>query len=228
MQPTFLPWLGYFSLIENTDVFVFLDNVQFEARSWQQRNRIKVNKSVSWLTIPVSLPFGRSTRIDQALINTEHFSGSKICKTITQSYGGKKGFDFISDNIFKIFLDPPRNISGFNIKLINEIAKALRIETPLKLSSEMNVTGKKADLLLDICKNLNATTYVSTVGSAVYLASYSGFSNSGINVEYQNFDHPIYPQGESEFISHLSVIDVICNIGLKATEEIIKTKDGYR
>jgi len=228
MQPTFLPWLGYFSLIENTDMFVFLDNVQFEARSWQQRNRIIVNKSVGWLTIPVSLPYGRSTRIDQALINTEHFSGSKICKTITQAYRGKKGFNFLTNNIFKIFLNPPKNISDFNINLINEIVKALRIETPVILSSEMNVTGKKGDLLLDICKNLNATTYVSTAGSAVYLDSYSGFANSSINVEYQKFDHPIYPQGESEFISHLSVIDAICNIGLKATEEIVKMRNGSK
>lgn len=228
MQPTFLPWLGYFSLIENTDMFVFLDHVQFEARSWQQRNRIIVNKSVGWLTIPVSLPYGRSTRIDQALINTEHFSGSKICKTITQAYRGKKGFDFLTNNIFKIFLNPPKNISDFNINLINEIVKALRIETPVILSSEMNVTGKKGDLLLDICKNLNATTYVSTAGSAVYLDSYSGFANSSINVEYQKFDHPIYPQGEFKFISHLSVIDAICNIGLKATEEIVKMRNGSK
>lgn len=222
MQPTFLPWLGYFSLIQNTDTFVFLDNVQFEARSWQQRNRIVVNNNVSWLTIPVSLPFGRSTRLDQALINTEHFSGLKICKTITQSYGKKKGFDFIVNDIFKIILDPPRNISSLNIKLINEICRALRIKTQLILSSEINVTGKKEDLLLDICRNLNATTYVSTPGSAVYLDGYKGFSDSGINLEYQKFDHPFYSQGKFEFISHLSVIDVICNIGLKATEEIIK------
>lgn len=225
MQPTFLPWLGYFSLIEHTDIFVFLDNVQFEARSWQQRNRIIVNKSASWLTIPVSLPFGRSTRIDQALINTEHFSGSKICKTITQAYSGKKGFDFIMNNIFKIFLDPPRDISSLNIKLINEIVKALRIETPLILSSEMNVTGKKEDLLLDICRNLNATTYVSAAGSAFYLDGYSGFSNSGINLEYQIFNHPSYSQGDFAFISHLSVVDALCNIGLKATEEIIKKRN---
>ena len=182
MQPTFLPWLGYFSLIQNTDTFVFLDNVQFEARSWQQRNRIVVNNNVSWLTIPVSLPFGRSTRLDQALINTEHFSGLKICKTITQSYGKKKGFDFIVNDIFKIILDPPRNISSLNIKLINEICRALRIKTQLILSSEINVTGKKEDLLLDICRNLNATTYVSTPGSAVYLDGYKGFSDSGINL----------------------------------------------
>ena len=125
-------------------------------------------------------------------------------------------------------MNPPKNISDFNIKLINEIVKALRIETPVILSSEMNVTGKKGDLLLDICKNLNATTYVSTAGSAVYLDSYRGFANSSINVEYQKFDHPIYPQGESEFISHLSVIDAICNIGLKATEEMIKMRNGSK
>ena len=132
------------------------------------------------------------------------------------------------NNIFEIFLNPPSNISDLNIKLINEIAIALRIETPLVLSSEMNVTGNKGDLLLDICRNLNATTYVSTAGSAVYLDGYSGFSDSGINLEYQKFDHPLYSQGEFEFISHLSVIDVICNIGLKATEEIIKKSCGSK
>ena len=222
MQPTFLPWLGYFELLESVDTFVFLDNVQFEARSWQQRNRIIIDNKVSWLTIPVSLPFGRLTRIDQALINAEHFSGSKICKTLTQAYRDKKGFDFITNNIFKILLDPPKHISNFNVKLIHEIAKALNINTPLKLASEMSVNGNKSDLLLDICKNLCATTYVSPAGSAVYLDGYSGFSDSGINLEYQTFVHPSYSQGKIEFVSHLSVIDVICNVGVKTSEEMIK------
>ena len=222
MQPTFLPWLGYFELLKSVDTFVFLDNVQFEARSWQQRNRIIIDNKVSWLTIPVSLPFGRLTRIDQALINTEHFSGSRICKTLTQAYRNKKGFDFITDNIFQILLDPPKHISNFNVKLINKIVNALNIKTPIKLASEMNVYGNKSDLLLDICKNLGATTYVSPAGSAVYLDGYSGFSDSGINFEYQTFEHPTYVQGEMKFVSHLSVIDAICNVGAKATEEMIK------
>jgi hypothetical protein len=77
---------------------------------------------------------------------------------------------------------------------------------------------------LDICKNLCATTYVSPAGSAVYLDGYSGFSDAGINLEYQTFEHPSYSQGEIKFVSHLSVIDVICNIGVKATEEMIKKR----
>jgi hypothetical protein len=228
MQPTFLPWLGYFALLGSVDTFVFLDNVQFESRSWQQRNRIVINNEVRWLTIPVSLPFGRLTRIDQALVNTEHFSGSKICKTLTQAYSNKKGFDFVANNIFKIFLEPPKNISSFNIKLINEIAKGLKIETPLMLASEMNVHGSKGDLLLDICKNLCATTYVSPAGSAIYLDSYTGFSDAGINLEYQAFEHPSYVQGEMKFVSHLSTIDAICNIEIKGTEEMIKKRSRFK
>jgi hypothetical protein len=228
MQPTFLPWLGYFSLLESVDFFVFLDNVQFEVRSWQQRNRIIINNKESWLTIPVSLPFGRLTRVDQALINTEHFSGPKICKTLTRAYGNKKGFDFIISNIFKIFLDPPKNISNFNVSLIKEIANALEVKTPFKLASEMNVSGSKGDLLLDICKNLGASTYISPAGSATYLDSYAGFFESGINLEYQTFKHPIYSQGEIKFISHLSVIDAICNVGLKASKEMIKKGSGLK
>ena len=86
----------------------------------------------------------------------------------------------------------------------------------------MSVNGNKSDLLLDICKNLCATTYVSPAGSAVYLDGYSGFSDSGINLEYQTFVHPSYSQGKIEFVSHLSVIDVICNVGVKTSEEMIK------
>lgn len=86
----------------------------------------------------------------------------------------------------------------------------------------MNVSGSKGDLLLDICKNLGATTYISPAGSATYLDNYAGFFESGINLEYQTFKHPIYSQGEITFISHLSVIDAICNAGLKASREMIK------
>lgn len=106
--------------------------------------------------------------------------------------------------------------------MINEITKGLKIETHLMLASEMIVHGSKGDLLLDICKNLCASTYVSPAGSAVYLDGYAGFSDSGITLEYQTFEHPSYMQSEMKFVPHLSVIDAICNIEVKATKEMIK------
>ena len=222
MQPTFLPWLGYFALIESVDKFVFLDVVQFESRSWQQRNRILINKEARWLTVPTTLPYGRNTLINQVLINSEHYSGESVLKTLKQAYGNKPGFEFIERNLFKAILSPPNHLSLMNVQLIKNISQSLGFNTSFILASELNVSGNKADLLLDISKTLGATTYVSPPGSRVYLDDYAGFSDSGISLEYQNFNHPIYPQGPDVFISHLSVIDAICNTNLEGTRELIQ------
>jgi hypothetical protein len=222
MQPTFLPWLGYFSLIDGVDKFVFLDIVQFESRSWQQRNRILINGEARWLTIPTTLPAGRSTLINQVLINKEHYSGISLLKTLKQAYGNKPGFEYIELNLFQAIASPPDLLSLLNMGLITKIAKSLGSNTDFMLASELNVSGSKADLLLDISKTLGATTYVSPLGSRVYLDSYPGFSDSGINLEYQNFNHPTYAQGQGTFISHLSVIDAICNTNLDVTRDLIQ------
>lgn len=221
MQPTFLPWLGYFSLIDSVDKFVFLDVVQFESRSWQQRNRILINSEARWLTVPTTLPSGRSTLINQVLINKEHYSGLSLLKTLKQAYGSKPGFEFIEMSLFQALLSPPDQLSLLNVELITEIAQSLGSKTIFISASELNVSGSKADLLLDISKTLGATTYVSPLGSRVYLDEYSGFSDSGISLEYQDFNHPTYPQGQDTFISHLSVIDAICNTNLDATRDLI-------
>ena len=83
--------------------------------------------------------------------------------------------------------------------------------------------GEKASLLLDICKLLGATTYISPVGSRAYLDEFSGFAESGIQVEYQSYQHPVYPQLSVDFISHLSIIDAMCNIGTEATAHLVKS-----
>jgi len=123
MQPTFLPWLGYFSLIDSVDKFVFLDVVQFESRSWQQRNRILINSEARWLTVPTTLPSGRSTLINQVLINKEHYSGISLLKTLKQAYGNKPGFEYIEMSLFQAILSPPDYLSLLNVGLITKIAK---------------------------------------------------------------------------------------------------------
>ena len=223
MQPTFLPWLGYFALIQSVDKFGFLDVVQFESRSWQQRNRILINNHPTWLTIPTSLPQGRETPINQVLINREHYSGESIQETLRHAYRKKPGFDYVEKNLFKILLTPPTHLSRLNITLIKEIALALKIDSTFICAGDLNVSGRKADLLLNICKELGASTYVSPIGSKVYLETYEGFISSGINLEYQEFDHPVYSQGSKDFISHLSIVDAICNLSLETTCNIIRS-----
>ncbi len=161
---------------------------------------------------------------NQVLINKEHYSGLSLLKTIKQAYGNKPGFEYIERNLFQSILSPPELLSLLNVGLITKIAQLLGSNTVFISASELNVSGSKADLLLDISKTLGATTYVSPLGSRVYLDEYSGFSDSGISLEYQNFNHPTYSQGQDEFVSHLSVIDAICNTSLNATRDLINER----
>jgi len=223
MQPTFLPWLGYFSLINSVDRFIFLDNVQFEARSWQQRNRILVNCMTHWLTVPVPLPTGRETKIKDVVINQEHFSPLKFKQTLVHAYSKSKWGGATINIVSPILESSSQLLSTMNKELIINICNELGIKKEFILASDLEAKGEKASLLLDICKLLGATTYISPVGSRAYLDEFSGFAESGIQVEYQSYQHPVYPQLSVDFISHLSIIDAMCNIGTEATAHLVKS-----
>jgi hypothetical protein len=226
MQPTFVPWLGYFGLLQKVDLFVFLDSVQFDTRSWQQRNRINMNGKPGWITVPVTCPNGRSTLIKDVLINKEHYSRSKITTQIKQSYSRTPGFNDLSESIFSELDLPPVDLTSLNINLIKIMSERLGIDTPSIKSSELGVRGAKAELLLDICINLGATEYVSPPGSREYLEEFDGFKNHGIALEYFKFNPPIYIQNTAEFIPNLSSIDSICNVGYEKTHDLIV--EGYK
>ena len=222
MQPTFLPWLGYFHLARKVEKFVFLDSVQFDSRSWQQRNRILLNGKPIWLTIPTRLTSGRSTKINEVLINKEHYSSDKIIKTIRQAYGKLPGHSFNEEVLFPHLAASHLFLSDMTIAIIKSIFEALEIKVTILKSSELTVSGTKAGLLLSICSELGATTYFSPEGSRSYLADFNGFDLKGIAVEYEEFEHPTYKQSGVDFISHLSVIDSISHLGIQRARELIK------
>ena len=149
MQPTFLPWLGYFSLIDSVDKFVFLDVVQFESRSWQQRNRIMINYEARWVTVPTTLPYGKSTPINQVLINIEHYSGLKVLKTLKPAYGNKPGFEFIEKNLFQELLSPPDYLSLLNVELITNGINHTEMGNKCILTLRINGVVKILILKLD-------------------------------------------------------------------------------
>lgn len=221
MQPTFLPWLGYFSLINSVDKFVFLDIVQFENRSWQQRNRILNNNQVQWVTVPVSLPNGQATKVKEVKINHEHYSALKIIKTLEHAYSKAEWTKFALENLGPRLKNAGNSLSELNTEIVVQLSYLLGIETEFVYATELEVTGEKADLLLDICQKIGATTYVSPVGSRVYLDEFNGFNESQIQVEYQKYIHPVYKQLSTSFVSHLSIVDALCNVGIKETTSLI-------
>lgn len=216
MQPTYLPWLGYFDLMDQSDTFILLDSVQYDKRSWQQRNRIKSPNGELMLTIPVFSKGKREQTISEVMIDQTQNVQEKHLKTIQCYYAKAKHYAKEFDEFSKIMQIKRTYLSEFTIELINWFKEKLGIKTELLRSSALNVPGRKVELLINICKSVGADTYLSTVGSKVYLDGDNSFEDNGIKLCYHQYKHPTYTQQYGEFIPYLSALDLLLNEGDKS------------
>jgi len=220
MQPTYLPWLGYFDLINRSDVFVFLDSVQFDKRSWQQRNRIKTPNGELMLTVPV-LTKGRSDqKICDVMIDISQKFEKKHFNSICSNYKKSRYFEFLVVELEEIFNSEINKLADLNIRLIEWLSSKLGINTKFVYSSQLDTDGSKTELLVNICKIINADHYISPAGSKEYIDQNNLFIKSGIKLSYQNYKHPTYSQLYGDFIPYMSVIDLLFNEGKKSLELI--------
>ncbi|MFZ0770744.1 MAG: WbqC family protein [Candidatus Sulfotelmatobacter sp.] len=214
-QPTYLPWLGYLDLIDQVDTFVFLDTVQFEKRSWQQRNRIKVPGGLSFLTVPVVVKGRFEQRIKDVQIESPYFA-RKHLRSIETSYRRAPFFARYFAELAQILETSMAGtrLADLNVQLIQWLCRALGVTTPLLRSSEIHQEGCRSELLLNLCRGLSADSYLSALGSADYLLDdIPQFSAAGIEVIFQHYEHPLYGQQFPPFSSHASAIDLIFNEG---------------
>ena len=220
MQPTYLPWLGYFDLINRSDIFVFLDTVQFEKRSWQQRNRIKTSNGELMLTVPV-LSKGRfNQKICDVMLDTSQKFKMKHFNSICLNYKKCKYYEFYIPELEEIYNSGFNKLSDLNIRLIKWLSVKIGIEKKFILSSQIETQGTKTELLFNICKKLNADHYLSPSGSKEYIDENNLFEKSDIQISYQNYQHPTYNQMYGKFIPYMSVIDLLFNEGIKSFDII--------
>ena len=226
MQPTFIPWIGYFALINHVDSFVFLDNVQFDKRSWQQRNKIKTPEGLKWITVPVI----SKGRFSQSIIDVEIDPSAsfieKTIKSLTLNYRKSKFFDRYSNDIFKIFNENDKKLVELNIGLIEYMNNIWSINTPILRSSNIKAKGVKDELLFNICEDLNCDIYISPLGSQSYLSDSTLFGNKTGQKEliYFNYSHPKWDQLFGDFIAYSSALDLLFNVGEEGINYINK---GY-
>jgi len=209
-QPTFFPWVGYCNIIKNSNVFVFLDNVKFEKHSWQMRNRVKNSSkrddSEVWMSVPTK-GVTNDTLIKDVIIDNSKNWKEKHVKTLKNNYS--KSFQQIKF-LSQIYDKEWNNLADFNIESITKCCEYLGIKTKLIKASDLLAVGKKGDLVLNICKELNANEYFSTIGSKDYLEDYrGGFEDAKIKIIYHDYIHPIYKQKGNIFLPNLSVLDLI-------------------
>jgi len=213
-QPNYLPWVGYFHKIAQVDVFVLLDSVQYpRGRSVAKRNRIKTAQGVQWLTVPVSLPkgaHGEATYRD-VILRDDRWKKTHL-KTLRVNYGRAPHFHPHFDRIEEILLQP-RPFVEMNVALIRYFLSQLGIDTPLYRLSELpEVTGRKSELIVNICRHFGADVYLSGQGARKYNDE-ALFAANDIRLAYQEFTCPPYPQLFGEFVPDLSIVDLLFNCG---------------
>jgi hypothetical protein len=213
MQPTYLPWVGYFGLMLSVDAFILLDSVQFSKRSWQQRNQIKTPSGPQWLTVPVLSKGKREQLISEVRIDASRQFHLDHLKSLELNYRKAPFFAEMFPAIRQVLSAPPESLSVLDIELIRGIRDALGITTPLLLSSEFEAKGENAILLANICSEVGATEYVSPPGSKVYLDESDAFSRQNMQVKFFQFQHPAYVQQHGEFLPYMSAVDLLFNCG---------------
>lgn len=212
MQPTYLPWLGYFDLIDQSDVFVLLDTVQFEKQSWQQRNRVKTPQGVTYLTVPVLQDL--DNRIRDVEINPRVDWRRKHWATIEQSYSRACHFAEFAATLRGIYTTEWNSLADLNITLIETFCDMLGMRPSLVRASELPpIQERREELILAHCRHFGADEYLSPPGSRVYLCDETPFRDAGVKLRFQHYEHPTYPQRHGDFVPYLSVLDLLLNVG---------------
>lgn len=215
MQPTYLPWIGYFDLIDQVDVFVFLDTVQFEKQTWQQRNRIRTANGLEWITVPVFIKGRFGQHIRDVQIRTTEFPDKHV-RALRQHYGktpyGGKYLAELEQILSSARNDP--SLSRLNVALIRWLSDRLGIRGRFSFASELAAEGQRSTRLVAILQALKATRYLSPPGSLDYLRSDRHvFERAGIPILVHDYVHPEYRQRYRPFEPGASAIDLLFNEG---------------
>ena len=222
MQPTYLPWLGYFDLIDAVDVFVFLDNVQFGKQTWQQRNQLMTHNGLEWITVPALIKGRFGQEIKEVELKDIVFV-NKHLKQIAHNYQKAKEFNRYFTEFSAVFGQAASHgsLCKLNVALIKWLCSKFQISTQFVMASDLNLQGKRTELIVGILKALDSMTYISPRGSGEYITEdFQIFAENEISVFYHNYVHPEYVQVYKPFTPYASAIDLLFNEGEQSKEII--------
>jgi hypothetical protein len=209
-QPAYLPWLGYFDRIARSDLFIFLDNVQFERNSFTNRNLIKTADGAIWLTVPVHLQDHLNKAITEIEIDEHHDWRRKHLRAIEQNYRRAPCFFGNYEKLAAAYASKESRLSELCFTQLKFWLAELKIATRLVRASELPVQERKSDLVLALCKHFGASTYLSGPIGREYLQEQQ-FAAAGIEVRYHDYEHPRYKQLYGDFVPAMGVVDYWMN-----------------
>ncbi len=212
LQPGYLPWLGFFDQLHRSDVFVFYDDVQFDKHGWRNRNRIKSPAGPQWLTVPVYHKGLGWPAINEVEIDNTSTWARKHVGTIRQYYSKAKYREQYLPALEALLLRPWKRLVDLDLAVIALMAEWLGLVRRVTRSSELGILGERSERLLKLCQHFGATRYLSGNSAKSYL-DIDLFMKHGIQVEWQDYSHPAYPQLHGDFVPFLSTLDLVLNCG---------------
>lgn len=217
LQSNYIPWKGYFDLINSVDDFVIYDTAQYTKNDWRNRNKIKTSHGVQWLTIPILAKKNSGQQINEALVS-DHKWRKKHWAAISQAYSKSSYYHEFRDEFKEIYIEGSEvELSEINFRFINKINDILGISTRIHWSSDFSLVEGKSKRLVEICKDLNADVYLSGPSAKEYLDQ-ELFDNEKIIIEWMDYNcYPEYHQKNGSFEHGVSILDLIFNEGPNST-----------
>ena len=218
VQSNYIPWKGYFDLINLVDEFILYDDMQYTRRDWRNRNVIKTSAGLKWLTIPVAVKGNFFQKIQDTTIS-DHGWAKKHWQSIVHSYSKAKHFQTYRETFEALYLSKDEQfLSLINYRFLTAICQILGIDTRISWSHDYVAAGVKTERLLDLCKQAGAGVYISGPSARAYLNE-ELFAREQIELQYIDYSgYPEYGQLFPPFAHQVSVIDLIFNEGPEATK----------
>jgi len=213
VQSNYIPWKGYFDLINLVDEFVLYDDVQYTKRDWRNRNRIKTPDGLAWLTIPVVVKGKYHQKIKDVLVSDTRWN-IRHWKSICQNYAQARFFDATKIFLEELYTTCDRiDLSGINYHFLAGICNYLGITTKLSWSMDYDLAEGKTERLIGICKQANASEYISGPSARQYINE-GEFQKEGIELTYIDYSgYPVYDQLYPPFEHGVSIVDLLLNTG---------------
>jgi hypothetical protein len=206
-QPHYLPWLGYLDKLAKADLFVVMDDLQYETQNFQNRQRVKLANGAAWLTVPLhagsQADLIADKRIDNGGNAKQHWQ-RRHWLTLLSSYKRAPYFERYAGDVHRVYTRPWTSLLELDLEMLELARTWFHIKTPIIRSSSLGLTGHKTDRLIDLCKKTGARCYLTGRG--------------GIGVIWQMFEHPRHEQRYGSFIPYLGFLDLLFNCGERARD----------
>ena len=216
LQSNYIPWKGYFDLINMVDEFILYDDMQYTRRDWRNRNKIKTQNGLAWLTIPVEVKGKYFQKINETKISEKDWA-KKHWQQIKQHYSKTNYFKDYKDIFEELYLSCNEEyLSQINYKFLTAINNILGIKTNIRWSSEFNLLDGQTEKLLGICKDCNADIYLSGPAAKDYFNEELA-KKENIKVEWMDYSGYLeYEQLHPPFEHGVSILDLIFHEGSNA------------